>query len=147
MTTLTNKPKRKKYSDEFKAYLVQEAESSGRSIASIARDNGINQNLLHNWKYQNKKAQIVTLPVPLTTEQTQPQFIPIILKQTEQLSPAPETSASLTIPATPEPNSIPDRGGHINDIQLQIPSRTAPIHLHIATINTHSLIELLRGLQ
>ena len=41
----TNKPRRKTYSDEFKEFLVQEAISSGRSIASIARDNGINQNL------------------------------------------------------------------------------------------------------
>lgn len=48
------KPKRKNYSDEFKEFLVQEAISSGRSIASIARDNGINQNLLHNWKRQNR---------------------------------------------------------------------------------------------
>ena len=50
----TNKPKRKTYSDEFKEFLVQEAEISGRSIASIARDNGINQNLLHNWKRERQ---------------------------------------------------------------------------------------------
>ena len=50
----TNKPRRKTYSDEFKEFLVQEAEISGRSIASIARDNGINQNLLHNWKREKK---------------------------------------------------------------------------------------------
>ena len=50
----TNKPRRKTYSDEFKEFLVQEAISSGRSIASIARDNGINQNLLHNWKREQK---------------------------------------------------------------------------------------------
>ncbi|MGP4713016.1 MULTISPECIES: transposase [unclassified Psychrobacter] len=41
-----NKPKRRTYSAEFKELLVQEAEGSGRSIASIARDHGINQNLL-----------------------------------------------------------------------------------------------------
>nr|WP_313100202.1 transposase [Moraxella sp. CTOTU48717] len=55
------KPKRKNYSDEFKEFLVQEAISSGRSIASIARDNGINQNLLHNWKRQNR-AKIIQAP-------------------------------------------------------------------------------------
>ena len=43
--------------DEFKEFLVQEAISSGRSIASIARDNGINQNLLHNWKREQKAKQ------------------------------------------------------------------------------------------
>lgn len=36
-----NKPKRRTYSAEFKELLVQEAEGSGRSIASIARDHGI----------------------------------------------------------------------------------------------------------
>ncbi|OBX79523.1 hypothetical protein A9308_00390 [Moraxella atlantae] len=59
----TNKPRRKTYSDEFKEFLVQEAQSSGQSIASIARDNGINQNLLepvHNL-FNNKamKARLV----------------------------------------------------------------------------------------
>ena len=57
----TNKPKRKTYSDEFKEFLVQEAEVSGRSIASIARDNGINQNLLHNWKREQKAKQAQTI--------------------------------------------------------------------------------------
>ena len=55
-----NKPKRKTYSDEFKEFLVQEAEVSGWSIASIARDNGINQNLLHNWKREHKGKQSQT---------------------------------------------------------------------------------------
>ena len=60
----TNKPKRKTYSDEFKEFLVQEAEISGRSIASIARDNGINQNLLHNWKREKKpnKSKLTKYP-------------------------------------------------------------------------------------
>ncbi|MGP5070759.1 transposase, partial [Psychrobacter faecalis] len=47
-----NKPKRRTYSAEFKALLVKEAIDSGRSTASIAREHGINQNLLHNWKRQ-----------------------------------------------------------------------------------------------
>jgi len=38
-----NKPKRRTYSAEFKALLVKEATDSGRSIASIAREHGINQ--------------------------------------------------------------------------------------------------------
>ena len=59
-----NKPKRKTYSDEFKEFLVQEAEISGRSIASIARDNSINQNLLHNWKREQKAKQSQTDQIP-----------------------------------------------------------------------------------
>ena len=62
----TNKPRRKTYSDEFKEFLVQESEISGRSIASIARDNGINQNLLHNWNREQKAKQAQTDRKPPT---------------------------------------------------------------------------------
>nr|WP_241879543.1 transposase [Psychrobacter sp. PraFG1]UNK06359.1 transposase [Psychrobacter sp. PraFG1] len=59
----SNKPKRRTYSPEFKALLVK-ATDSNRSIASIAREHGINQNLLHNWKrqYQRTQTQTGTLP-------------------------------------------------------------------------------------
>lgn len=60
-----NKPKRRTYSAEFKELLVQEAESSGRSIASIARDHGINQNLLHNWKRQHPEFFKVVVTIKL----------------------------------------------------------------------------------
>lgn len=141
MTKQPNKPKRKRYSDEFKAYLVQEAENTGSSIASIARDNGINQNLLHNWKYQHKKAQIVSPAAHCSTEQP-PQFIPIILGQTE---PTPPNDAE---PPSPPPFEQTNLTAIINDIQLQIPTHnTMPIKLTIDQIDTHSLLELLRGLQ
>ena len=77
----TNKPKRKTYSDEFKEFLAQEAISSGRSIASIARDNGINQNLLHNWKraQKAKQAQTDQLPTLINNDayRNTPTFIPV----------------------------------------------------------------------
>ncbi|HBD02879.1 transposase [uncultured Psychrobacter sp.] len=78
-----NKPKRRTYSAEFKELLVQEAESSGRSIASIARDHSINQNLLHNWKrqYQRAHAQPDTLPAAINSPaDPNPCFIPIRLE-------------------------------------------------------------------
>ena len=128
------KPKRKNYSDEFKEFLVQEAISSGRSIASIARDNGINQNLLHNWKRQNR-AKIIqtpenTLPAITHEPSTPSNFIPIKLDSQQSFN-----SASLAIST-------------IQSVQLQIPTRhTSPIRLSIEQIDTRSLIELLRGLQ
>ena len=77
----TNKPRRKTYSDEFKEFLVQEAISSGRSIASIARDNGINQNLLHNWKREQKAKQAQTDQIPALIDndacRNTPTFIPV----------------------------------------------------------------------
>ena len=131
--TLKN-PKRKNYSDEFKEFLVQEAISSVRSIASIARDNGINQNLLHNWKRQNR-AKVIQAPentlAAITHEPSTPSnFIPITLDSQQSFN-----SASLAISTS-------------QSIQLQIPTRhSSPIRLSIEQIDTQSLIELLQGLQ
>ncbi len=125
-----NKPKRRTYSAEFKALLVKEATDSDRSIASIAREHGINQNLLHNWKhqYQRTQTQADTLPGAINrSHDPNPHFIPIHLE--------PEVthlrSASV-----------------IQNIKLQITSRASgTINLNIAQIDTQSLIDLLRGLQ
>ena len=126
-----NKPKRRTYSAEFKELLVQEAEGPGRSIASIARDHGINQNLLHNWKrqYQRAHAQPDTLPGAINSpHDPNPHFIPIRLEpQAINLSPSPSV---------------------IQNIKLQIRAqRSGPISLTIAQIDPQSLIDLLRGLQ
>ena len=126
-----NKPKRRTYSGEFKALLVKEATDSGRSIASIAREHGINQNLLHNWKrqYQRAHAQADTLPGAISRpdDPTNPHFIPIHLE--------PE-GAHLGSPSV------------IQNIKLQTTSRASgAISLNIAQIDTQSLIDLLRGLQ
>ena len=132
----TNKPKRKTYSDEFKEFLVQEAEISGRSIASIARDNGINQNLLHNWKREQKAKQAQTDQIPALIDndayRNTPTFIPVNV--------------------TPEPNHeqitdfITSNSSVLTGIELQIPNHNAmPIKLTIAQINNDSLLELLRG--
>lgn len=126
-----NKPKRRTYSAEFKELLVQEAEGSGRSIASIARDHGINQNLLHNWKRQHhrKKTETGILPAAINSPaDPNPCFIPIRLEpQAINLSPSPSV---------------------IQNIKLQIRAqRSGPISLTIAQIDPQSLIDLLRGLQ
>ena len=131
MTTQSpNKPKRRTYSAEFKALLVKEATDSGRSIASIAREHGINQNLLHNWKrqYQRAHAQPDTLPGTINgPHDPKPHFIPIHLE--------PEVT-------------YPGSTSVIKNIKLQITARASGmISLNIAQIDTQSLIDLLRGLQ
>ena len=132
MTTQSpNTPKRRTYSAEFKALLVKEATDSGRSIASIAREHGINQNLLHNWKrqYQRAHAQADTLPGAISRpdDPTNPHFIPIHLEPEG----AHLRSASV-----------------IQNIKLQIRAPgPGSISLTIAQIDPQSLIDLLRGLQ
>ncbi len=84
MTTQSpNTPKRRTYSAEFKALLVKESIDSGRSVASIAREHGINQNLLHNWKRQYQRTQTQADTLPGTTNaphDPNPHFIPIHLE-------------------------------------------------------------------
>ena len=131
MTTQSpNTPKRRTYSAEFKALLVKEATDSGRSIASIAREHGINQNLLHNWKrqYQRAHAQADTLPGAISRpHDPNPHFIPI------HLEPEGAHLGSASV---------------IQNIKLQITARASGgINLNIAQIDTQSLIDLLRGLQ
>ena len=125
-----NKPKRRTYSAEFKAFLVKEATDSDRSIASIAREHGINQNLLHNWKrqYQRAHAQADTLPGAISrSHDPNPHFIPI------HLEPEGAHLGSASV---------------IKNIKLQTTSRASgTINLNIAQIDTQSLIDLLRGLQ
>ena len=138
----TNKPKRKTYSDEFKEFLVQEAISSGRSIASIARDNGINQNLLHNSKreHKGKQSQTDQLPAHIDNNATS------------------NHSTFIPINVTSEPNHeqitdlITAKSSALIGVELQIPTHnnshnTMPIKLTIDQIDKYSLIELLRGLQ
>ena len=134
----TNKPRRKTYSDEFKEFLVQEAISSGRSIASIARDNGINQNLLHNWKREQKAKQAQTDQIPALIDndayRNTPTFIPVSIQPNpnhEQSNDHSTVNSSI-----------------LTGIELQIPNHNAmPIKLSIDQIDKYSLLELLRGLQ
>ena len=42
--------KRKKYDKQFKLDAVQLAQQNGNSVASVARDLGIDANTLHHWK-------------------------------------------------------------------------------------------------
>ena len=119
----TNKPKRKTYSDEFKEFLVQEAEVSGRSIASIARDNGINQNLLHNWKREHKGKQSQTDRLPARIDNNASSnnstFIPVSVQpkpNREQITDFPHCQNS----CHPHPNNINgEKGDNHGTIQCR----------------------------
>ncbi len=47
--------KRKVYDREFKLSAVRLIVKEGRSVASVARDLGVNENSLHHWKKQFEK--------------------------------------------------------------------------------------------
>lgn len=48
---------RRKHSPEFKAKLVKLCETSGSTVGDIAREYGINVNLLYRWCYNERQAR------------------------------------------------------------------------------------------
>ena len=54
------KPKRRTYSKELKAYLVEQALTGERSIARLAQGHGINPNLLQKWIKAARDDKIAT---------------------------------------------------------------------------------------
>ncbi|ELO4939549.1 transposase [Escherichia coli] len=69
-------PRRPNFPYEFKIALVEQSLQSGACVAQIARENGINDNLLFNWRHQYRKGGLLPsgknmpalLPVTLTPE-------------------------------------------------------------------------------
>ena len=135
----TTKPKRRTYSKELKAYLVEQALTGERSIANLAQGHGINPNLLQKWIKSirdEKIAATYALADPnLDTNliEHEPAFLPITVQSTSHHEQTPQTTALAQT---------------ITGVELQIPARnTMPIKMSIDQIDTQSLIELLRGLQ
>nr|WP_321527311.1 IS66-like element accessory protein TnpA [Shigella boydii] len=70
------RPRRPNFPYEFKIALVEQSLQPGACVAQIARENGINDNLLFNWRHQYRKGGLLPsgknmpalLPVTLTPE-------------------------------------------------------------------------------
>ena len=64
---------RRKFDSEFKRNAVLLAEEPGRTVAEVARNLGINENLLYRWKNEKRKLGRIAFPgygkMALTTEQ------------------------------------------------------------------------------
>jgi transposase len=54
---MSEKKSRKQYSDEYKSEAVRLVKESGKPAAQIARELGVNANLLHRWVREAHEAQ------------------------------------------------------------------------------------------
>ena len=63
-----NQPRRRFYSAELKAEVVQQCRQSGASVARVALHHGINANIVHRWMREDENAAL--------TARTQ-SFIPV----------------------------------------------------------------------
>ena len=91
---------------EFKIALVEQSLQPGACVAQIARENGINDNLLFNWRHQYRKGGLLPseknmpalLPVTLTPEPDNK--IPAPAQEPEQINtPSDSLCCELVLPA------------------------------------------------
>lgn len=68
---------RRRHSAEFKAKLVEECRQPGMSVARVARDNGVNANLLHQWIVSSRARSVGVAAVPQVGES----FVPVQISQ------------------------------------------------------------------
>jgi transposase len=54
---VSEKQTRKQYSDEYKSQAVRLVRESGKPLSQIARELGINDNMLHRWSREERDAQ------------------------------------------------------------------------------------------
>ena len=84
---------RRTYSPEFKAQLVAACRIPGMSVASVARNHGINHNILHRWlrelpdSGQSRTRSVVDLTPPGFIELPMPAALPV---------PSPPTTPPIT---------------------------------------------------
>ena len=99
-TVKTEKNRRNRFSLEFKWRLVQQTLLPGACVAQIARENGINDNLLFNWRHLWRNSglqptgehETSLLPVTLTPEPNNK--IPASVQIPEQINTPPDSLVS-----------------------------------------------------
>ena len=86
--------KRRKYSAELKAQVVNECAAPGASVARVAMARGINANVVHSWR-QIARTQRSTSATPTHTPT---QFVPVVMASTvpatQDAAPASVVAAS-----------------------------------------------------
>lgn len=54
---MSERRSRRQYSDEYKSEAVRLANDSGKPVTQVARDLGVNANVLHRWMREEREAQ------------------------------------------------------------------------------------------
>ncbi|EIM7320734.1 transposase [Escherichia coli] len=95
------KEPRKKYSNEFKLRMVELASQPGACVAQIARENGVNDNVIFKWLrlWQNEGRISRRLPVT-TSSDTGVELLPVEITPDEQKEPVAALTPSLSTQTT-----------------------------------------------
>ena len=84
---------RRTYSPEFKAQLVAACRIPGMSVASVARNHGINHNILHRWL--RELPDPAALRLPQTAHKAVPAFIELPIA--DSIAPAVVTADTVHV--------------------------------------------------
>jgi transposase len=84
---------RRTYSPEFKAQLVAACRIPGMSVASVARNHGINHNILHRWLRELPDS--VPARLPQATHKAVPAFIELPIA--DSIAPAAVTADTVHV--------------------------------------------------
>ena len=114
------KEPRKNYSNEFKLRMVELASQPGACVAQIARENGVNDNVIFKWLrlWQNEGRVSRRLPVT-TSSDTGVELLPVEITPDEQKEPVAAIAPSLST-STQTRVSASDREGKM----ISLPSGT-----------------------
>ncbi|ERA31508.1 transposase [Escherichia coli UMEA 3955-1] len=105
------KEPRKNYSNEFKLRMVELASQPGACVAQIARENGVNDNVIFKWLrlWQNEGRVSRRLPVT-TSSDTGVELLPVEITPDEQKEPVAAILRRLyPLPLRPESVPVPAR--------------------------------------
>ncbi|PLY14918.1 MAG: hypothetical protein C0631_09095 [Sedimenticola sp.] len=119
MDTLSVPPpsrKRRRYSSEFKARIVEACKTQGASVSRIALDNGLNANMVRRWI--RKVADPASIP-------QSPGFLPIEL---------------------PSPSISPSPARSTDAIRIEIPRSDGPVVIEWPADRADQCLALLRSL-
>ena len=82
---------RRQYFPEFKSQVIAQCQHPGVSVASIAREHGINDNLVHKWlRQQPSFVSKRQKSLSVAQVQTPPEFIPVAVMSSESVDAYPD---------------------------------------------------------
>ena len=109
------RPRRREYSVEFKASVLEQCRQPGASLAGIALGHGINPNMVHRWMREERQRQML-----IDLQQTASAFVPLQLQ-------ASAATGSSSVP-NPQRSGEPDAAAETIHIEIQRGGATMSVH-------------------
>ncbi|NJA89373.1 transposase [Rhodocyclus tenuis] len=113
------RPRRREYSVEFKASVLEQCRQPGGSLAGIALGHGINPNMVHRWMREERQRQML-----IDLQQTASAFVPLQLQ-------ASAATGSSSVPNPQRPGE-PDAAAETIHIEIQRGDSTVSVHWPLA---------------